>query len=103
MKKSSTKTLKAACLILAGGEGRRLTPDKPLLEIEGKSIIERVTTVVNPIFEEVLLVTNTPDKYRFLNLPHVRDERPGCGPLMGIYSGLRLKGDRGSIQSSWRW
>ena len=88
MKRSSTTRLKAACLILAGGEGRRLTPDKPLLVIEGKAIIERVTSVVHSIFEEVLLVTNTPDKFRFLNLPHVRDERPGCGPLMGIYSGL---------------
>jgi len=88
MKTTKTTTIKAACLILAGGEGRRLTPDKPLLEIAGKSIIERVASVVHSIFEEVLLVTNTPDKYRFLNLPHVQDERPGCGPLMGIYSGL---------------
>ena len=79
-----------ACLILAGGEGKRLTPDKPLLEIDGCPIIESVAKVVSSIFEEVLLVTNTPEKYRFLGVPHVYDESPGCGPLMGIYSGLSI-------------
>jgi uncharacterized protein len=39
-------------------------------------------------------VTNTPGKYGFLHLPLVADERKGCGPLMGIYSGLRkIKND----------
>jgi uncharacterized protein len=86
---SSSKKLKAACLILAGGQGKRLTPDKPLLTIEGRPIIERVAKVVSSVFEEVLLVTNTPEKYAFLGLPCVVDERPGYGPLMGIYSGLK--------------
>ncbi len=79
----------AACLIMAGGEGRRLSPDKPLLHVQGRPIISRVVDVVSSIFDEVLLVTNTPEKYRFLGLPHVQDEEPGRGPLMGIYSGLR--------------
>jgi molybdopterin-guanine dinucleotide biosynthesis protein A/HD superfamily phosphodiesterase len=86
---SSSKKLKAACLILAGGEGRRFTPDKPLLEINGKSIIERTADMVVSLFEEVLLVTNTPERYEALSLPVVNDERPGRGPLMGLYSGLR--------------
>ena len=89
MMKSSSEKLETACLILAGGQGKRLTPDKPLLEIEGRPIIERVAKVACSVFEEVLLVTNTPEKYRFLGLPYVVDERPGHGPLMGIYSGLK--------------
>jgi len=86
--------LKATCLILAGGKGRRLSPDKPLLEIHNRPIIERAAGVAASLFEEVLVVTNTPEKYRFLGLPLVPDERRGCGPLMGIYSGLRrIAGD----------
>jgi uncharacterized protein len=81
-------TTDAACLIMAGGEGRRLSPDKPLLHVDGRPIIARVADVVTPIFSEVLLVTNTPEKYDFLGLAHVPDEEPGHGPLMGIYSGL---------------
>jgi uncharacterized protein len=89
MQQSSSEKIHAACLILAGGQGKRLSPDKPLLEINGRPIIERVAKVVSRVFEEVLLVTNTPEKYGFLRLPHVVDERPGFGPLMGIYSGLK--------------
>jgi len=89
MEPADSGKLRASCLILAGGEGKRLTPDKPLLEIEGRPLIERVAAEVTPLFEEVLLVTNAPEKYRSLGLPHVRDDRPGCGPLMGIFSGLK--------------
>jgi len=39
------KKIAGSCLILAGGQGKRLTPDKPLLEINRKSIIERITAV----------------------------------------------------------
>ncbi|MBA4358778.1 MAG: hypothetical protein C0405_13755, partial [Desulfovibrio sp.] len=81
--------MKASCLILAGGQGRRLTPDKPLLEIAGTPIIERTARLAASLFPEVLVVTNTPEKYGFLGLPLVGDERRGCGPLMGIYSGLQ--------------
>ena len=86
---SDSKKIAATCLILAGGEGRRLTPDKPLLEIDNQPIIERTASVVVPLFEAVLVVTNPPEKYAFLGLPVVGDERQGCGPLMGIYSGMR--------------
>jgi len=75
--------------ILAGGQGKRLSPDKPLLEIGGRPIIERTAGVVVSLFEEVFIVTNTPEKYEFLIIPIVTDERQGCGPLMGVYSGLR--------------
>jgi molybdopterin-guanine dinucleotide biosynthesis protein A/HD superfamily phosphodiesterase len=83
-----SKKIEASCLILAGGQGKRLTPDKPLLEINKRPIIERTVGVVGSLFAEVIVVTNTPEKYAFLNLPLVADERKGCGPLMGIYSGL---------------
>lgn len=86
---SNSKKMAASCLILAGGKGRRLTPDKPLLEINNQTIIERTANVVVPLFDEVILVTNTPEKYAFLRLPMVTDQRQGRGPLMGIYSGLQ--------------
>ena len=86
---TGSEKIKASCLILAGGKGKRLTPDKPLLQIEGRSIIERTAGVLVPLFDEVIIVTNTPEKYQFLGLALVPDERQGCGPLMGIYSGLQ--------------
>ena len=91
---SNSKKINTSCLILAGGKGRRLTLNKPLLKIDGRPIIERTAQVVLKLFDEVLIVTNTPEKYGFLNLPCVADDRQGCGPLMGIYSGLhKIKHD----------
>jgi len=89
MTTESRERIQAGCLILAGGEGKRLSADKPLFLIEGRPIIERVSQVVGSIFDEVVIVTNSPEKYAFLGLPCVPDERPGCGPLMGIYSGFK--------------
>ena len=92
---TATKTYKipAACLILAGGKGRRLTPDKPLLEIDGRPIIERTVGVVSSLFDRVVIVTNAPSHYAFLRLPIATDERPDHGPLMGIYSGMQQVDD----------
>ncbi len=86
---SQANTIPASCLILAGGRGQRLSPEKPLLTINGRPIIERVVSTVTPLFKEVLIITNTPDRYDYLQIPCVTDQRQGCGPLMGIYSGLR--------------
>ena len=95
---SDSAKIEAACLIMAGGEGRRFTPDKPLLKIDGEAIIARVARVVRGIFPEIFLVTNTPERFEFLGLPHLRDEVPGCGPLMGIYSGLKaIRADKAFV------
>ena len=74
MTESPSKKIKAACLILAGGQGKRLTPDKPLLEVDGQPIIGRAANVVRSVFEEVLLVTNTPGKYEFLGAIYELDD-----------------------------
>ncbi len=91
MKRDKAK-IDAGCMILAGGEGRRLSPDKPLLEVDGLPIIERVCRVVEKLFAKIVIVTNTPEKYEYLGIPCVADLRPGCGPLMGIYSGFQALG-----------
>lgn len=61
---------------------------KALLELGGRPIIERVVDVMREVVDDVLVVTNTPDLYRFLGLPMVSDVFPDHGSLGGIYSGL---------------
>src|SRR5207253_10813912 len=61
---------------------------KALLELNGRRIIERVVDIVASIVSDVLVVTNTPDLYAFLDLPMVGDVYPDHGSLGGIYSGL---------------
>ena len=76
-------------VIQAGGKSTRMGgAPKALLELGGRLIIERVVAVVRGVVDDVLLVTNTPDLYRFLGLPMAPDVFPDHGSLGGIYSGL---------------
>jgi molybdopterin-guanine dinucleotide biosynthesis protein A len=75
-------------LILAGGQSSRYGANKALVEVGGTSLIERVVRVMKAVFEEVILITNTPEDYSFLELPMVGDLIRGLGPIGGVYTGL---------------
>lgn len=62
---------------------------KALIDLGGRTIIERVVDALSPVTGEPLIVTNTPDLYAFLRLPTVPDVYPDHGSLGGIYSGLK--------------
>jgi molybdopterin-guanine dinucleotide biosynthesis protein A len=80
-------------VIQAGGRSTRMGGEpKALLELGGKRIVERVVDAVGAVLDDLLLVTNTPERYAFLGLPMVGDAFPEGGALGGIYSGLRAAG-----------
>ena len=76
-------------LILAGGASRRMGRNKALLTLDGRPLIQRVVDALQAVSDEVLIIANQPDPYRFLHLPIIPDIQPGYGPLMGLYSGLQ--------------
>lgn len=79
----------AACgVILAGGQSSRMGANKALLDFDGEPLIQRLATRFAAWFDQVVVVTNTPDTYRFLELPMVSDRTPGLGPLGGLEAGL---------------
>jgi molybdopterin-guanine dinucleotide biosynthesis protein A len=59
------------------------------MEVGGRRIIERVVAAVTPAVDDLLIVTNTPDRYAFLGLPMVPDVGRDQGSLGGIYAGLK--------------
>jgi molybdopterin-guanine dinucleotide biosynthesis protein A len=76
-------------VIQAGGRSTRMGGrPKALLELAGRRIIERVLDAVAPVVDDVLIVTNTPELYAFLDLAMVADVYPDHGSLGGIFSGL---------------
>lgn len=76
-------------VIQAGGKSTRMGGEpKALLDLGGRRIIERVLDVLRAVADPVLLVTNTPELYRFLGLRMIADVFPDGGSLGGIYSGL---------------
>ena len=78
-------------VILAGGKNRRMGgEDKAFIKIEGKEIIRRTLDLFRDVFPEVLIVTNSPERYRKFKGEAlvVADVFKNKGPLGGIHSGL---------------
>lgn len=75
-------------IILSGGKSSRMGQNKSLMKAGDKTIIELVVDLMKSLFDEVLLITNNPDEYTFLNIPLYPDIFPGKGPLSGIHTGL---------------
>ncbi len=75
-------------IILAGGKSLRYGKNKALVEVEGTRLIERVISVVQPLFENLIIITNNPREYDYLQLPMHEDLIKGLGPLGGVYTGL---------------
>lgn len=77
-------------VILAGGRSSRYGRNKALVELDHVPLIERVLRVMTSIFDDVVLITNTPDEYDYLKIPMFPDMIKGLGPLGGIYTGLKV-------------
>ena len=77
-------------VILAGGASSRMGSNKALLPYRGGRFIEAIYRLLAGLFDEVLVVTNTPDHYAFLPCRKVADIFPGMGALAGIHAGLHF-------------
>ena len=80
-------------IILAGGKSSRYGRNKALIEMNGIRLIERVIGVMEPVFEHLIIITNTPQEYAYLQLPTYEDLIKGLGPLGGIFTGLEAISD----------
>ena len=75
-------------VMLAGGQSRRMGQNKALMTFQGQRLIDRVVEVLQRVFTQCLMVTNTPELYTELALPMVPDVFPDKGSLGGIYSAI---------------
>ncbi len=92
---SSDKSGKVTAIILCGGKERRFGRSKANALVGGRTVIERILSVLEPLSSQVITVTSpekpdVPAKGRAIA---VTDRFPGKGPLGGIYTGL-LNADR---------
>ncbi len=75
-------------VILAGGKSRRMGENKALLRLGNGTIIGQVIRRMQPITDELLLITNSPDEYTHLGITMHKDIVPNAGALGGIHTGL---------------
>jgi molybdopterin-guanine dinucleotide biosynthesis protein A len=74
--------------IQAGGASSRMGEDKALKPFLGRPLIQRVIERLAPIADEIIVTTNRPDDYSFLDLRLVSDLKPGRGALGGLYTAI---------------
>lgn len=75
-------------IIQAGGQSSRMGEDKALKPFLGKPLIQRVTDRLSPIADELLVTTDRPADYAFLNQRLIADLKPGRGALGGLYTAI---------------
>jgi molybdopterin-guanine dinucleotide biosynthesis protein A len=79
---------KKTAVILAGGAGTRMgNVDKAFLKYRGETFIQHLLGKVKR-YDEILIVSNNPEKYKDLDIKVVEDKVKGIGPIGGIYTGL---------------
>lgn len=75
-------------IILSGGKSKRMGENKSLLKIGDRTVIEYVNDLMKSLFSKVILITNNPIEYEFLDIEMYDDIFFQMGPLAGIHSGL---------------
>ena len=87
---SPPKVSDCCAVILAGGLNSRMGGrNKALLDVGGKRIVDRILEALDPIFQEILLVTRKPDQYRNLPIKVVEDLFEIRASLTGLHAGLK--------------
>jgi len=79
-------------VILAGGANKRFNGiTKANIVIDGKTIISRIVEIISDVFDEIIIVTNTPEEFsEFRNFTIVSDYFERTGPLGGIHAALKV-------------
>lgn len=75
-------------VVLAGGKSSRMGRDKALIEVGGRTLLDRALDRLEPHVSE-LLVIGDPARYGHIGPFVFADDRPGNGPLGGIDTAMR--------------
>ncbi|RJQ51265.1 MAG: molybdenum cofactor guanylyltransferase [Desulfobacteraceae bacterium] len=76
-------------VILAGGLNKRFSgKEKSFIEVDGKRIIDRLYDLFCTLFDEIIIVSNSPDRYLEWDALIVTDLFDNRSALTGIHAGL---------------
>lgn len=77
-----------SAIILCGGKSTRMGFDKQNIRINDRPIVLHIASQLAPLVNEIVIVTNTPERYNSSGYKVVEDVLKDCGPIAGVYSGL---------------
>ncbi len=76
-------------VIQAGGLSRRMGRDKGLVLLNGTPLVEHVINRLEGLANEIIITTNKPKSYQYLNHALASDKNPGAGALTGLHTALK--------------
>jgi len=86
-----------ASIVLAGGRSTRLGHDKVSLVIGGEGLLQRTINHLKQLNQEIILVLaqgqSLPELDNSTDVRLAMDVELGRGPLIGVYSGLKVSDD----------
>jgi molybdopterin-guanine dinucleotide biosynthesis protein A len=86
---TSKSKIPCSGVILSGGLAARYDgTEKALLRVGGVRILDRIYEIYRALFDEIILVTNSPEKFLEWDLLIVSDLFPIRSSLTGIHAGL---------------
>ncbi|OIK12512.1 molybdenum cofactor guanylyltransferase [Bacillus sp. MUM 13] len=88
MKDTEKRKSETTAILLAGGKSSRMGVNKALLSMSHGVNIAAIAGELEKEAGGALLITNTPESYKFLGLPMIADRYKDSGPLGGIHAGL---------------
>ncbi len=82
-----------SCVILVGGESRRMGSDKSKIRLNGRSLLAHVLDAVKDIFRDIMVSAHTPDYSHddikgLCGIRLVTDRVRGRGPSLGVCAAL---------------
>ena len=85
---SKTTYSSISLVIQAGGKSSRMGENKTIMQLLGVPLIQRVLERTKSIAQEVIIVSNEPEKLAFLDVNVVKDSIPGLGAIGGLYTAM---------------
>ena len=80
--------MKLSAIILAGGLSTRMTFNKEFLQLNGEYIVHQQIKQLQPLFDEIIVVSPHPEQYNGLDVVVVSDLLEGNSPIIGLHAGL---------------
>jgi len=76
-----------SCVILTGGESKRMGMDKAQILLSGKTLLERVLEIVQPLFDDIMISSRGSEPY-MEGARFIKDSLPGRGPAVGLCAAI---------------
>lgn len=76
-------------ILLAGGKSKRMGTEKAILPLGGKLLYEYPLSILQHFCDEILISSDSASLKEKCHYPFIQDEKPGIGPLMGIYTCMK--------------